>query len=240
VSGAGAAPGSGAAHVPGAAPGSGAAPDAGAPLSARLKVATRAAHVRAERAGAMARLLRGELEGARYARLVRALHALYVALEAALRARASDPALAPLAAAVPWRAHALGLDLDALRAAGLDDPHGQPPAAARAYVARLEALAATDPARLAAHAYVRYLGDLAGGQLIAPRVERAYGLAPGAATRFYAFGGREAAAARAGALRAALDALPLSPAQADAVVAEALDAFERHVVLFEEIAADGG
>ncbi len=214
-------------------------PAPGATLSARLRAATRGAHARAERAGAMAMLLRGTLDGARYARLLRALHALYDALEGALRRHAAHPAIAPLDAPTLFRADALAHDLAALRAAGLVDARAAPPATSAAYVARLGQLDARDPVRLVAHAYVRYLGDLAGGQLLAPIVERAYGLAPGAATRFYAFGAREAAAARASALRAALDALPLGPGEADAIVEEALDAFERHVMLFEEIAAEG-
>ena len=216
------------------------APGPAAPLSVRLRVATRSMHVRAERAGAMALLLRGALEGARYARLARALHALYGALEGALARHAAHPAIAPLEAAALRRTEALAHDLEALRAAGLVDARAALPRAALGYVARLQTLDAGEPVRLVAHAYVRYLGDLAGGQALAPIVERAYGLAPGTATRFYAFGPRDAVAARAGALRAALDALPLPPVEADAVVEEALAAFVRHVALFEEISAEGG
>jgi heme oxygenase len=214
-------------------------PGPAARLSARLRAATRTMHARAERAGAMALLLRGALDGARYARLVRALHALYGTLEGALERHAAHPAIAPLDAAPLHRADALAHDLAALREAGLADARATLPPAALAYVARLAELDAREPVRLVAHAYVRYLGDLAGGQALAPIVERAFGLAHGAATRFYAFGTREAVAARTASLRAALDALPLSPAEADAVVDEALDAFARHVALFEEIAAEG-
>jgi heme oxygenase len=213
---------------------------AATPLSVRLRASTRSMHVRAERAGAMALLLRGALDGPRYARLVRALQALYGALEGALARHAAHPAIAPLGAAALRRTEALAHDLAALRAAGLVDPRAALPPAALAYVARLAELDAGEPVRLVAHAYVRYLGDLAGGQALAPIVERAYALAPGAATRFYAFGARDAVAAQAGALRAALDTLPLSPSEADAIVDEAIDAFARHVALFEEIAAEDG
>lgn len=216
------------------------APGPAAPLSARLRAATRSMHVRAERAGAMALLLRGALDGARYARLARALHALYGALEGALARHAAHPAIAPLGAATLRRAEALAHDVAALREAGLVDARTELARAALDYVARLAELEAREPVRLVAHAYVRYLGDLAGGQVLAPIVERAYALSPGVATRFYAFGARDEVAARAGALRAALDALPLSPHEADAIVDEALEAFARHVALFEEIAAEDG
>ena len=58
------------------------------------------------------------------------------------------------------------------------------------YTSRLRALAsARDPAPLLAHAYVRYLGDLSGGQVIRRRVARAYGLEDdgGAGVSFYEF-----------------------------------------------------
>jgi len=51
------------------------------------------------------------------------------------------------------------------------------PASLVAYIARLEELAdAADPSPLLAHSYVRYLGDLSGGQTIRHTVSKAYGL----------------------------------------------------------------
>ena len=46
----------------------------------------------------------------------------------------------------------------------------------------------TQPALLAAHAYVRYLGDLAGGQALGRIARQAYALPDGAGTRFFDFG----------------------------------------------------
>jgi heme oxygenase len=40
---------------------------------------------------------------------------------------------------------------------------------------------------LLAHAYVRYLGDLSGGQIIGGRIKRAYGLKGKEGTAFYDF-----------------------------------------------------
>lgn len=62
-----------------------------------------------------------------------------------------------------------------------------------AYVTRIAQLASSDePAPLLAHAYVRYLGDLSGGQVIRRRVAKSYGLdvdgdGDGRGTEFYAF-----------------------------------------------------
>jgi len=103
------------------------------------------------------------------------------------------------------------------------------------YVAHVEALSAAAPALLPAHAYVRYLGDLNGGQLLRGIVQRTLALPSGAGTHFYAFGSAADVSARKTALRTGLDQLPLDDAGAEALVAEAKSAFERHVALFTEL-----
>lgn len=58
------------------------------------------------------------------------------------------------------------------------------------YTARIHAISkSTTPSLLLAHAYVRYLGDLSGGQVIRHNIVKAYNLdtAPGLGTQFYAF-----------------------------------------------------
>jgi heme oxygenase (biliverdin-producing, ferredoxin) len=201
-------------------------------LSARLREGTRHLHTQAERAGLMPALLRGELPLARYLALLRELLAIYEALEAALQrpeAPAFDAALS--------RRQALQHDVDCLRRqagdgtdpgdGGAFDGRLLPPT--RAYVAHLRAL----PTRLlAAHAYVRYLGDLAGGQMLRRIVARTYGLGVDG-VRFYEFGGPVAGLSLG--LRQVLDALPES--DHDAIVDEACAAFRRHVDLFEALAA---
>jgi hypothetical protein len=66
-----------------------------------------------------------------------------------------------------------------------------------AYTSRLRTLADTQPALLLAHSYVRYLGDLSGGQFIKRRIAKAYGLdveaESGSGVEFYSFGSLEGA-----------------------------------------------
>lgn len=75
------------------------------------------------------------------------------------------------------------------------------PAALAVYMDRINELTA-DPIlapRLLAHAYVRYLGDLSGGQIIGARLRKAYGLPGLDGRRFYYFAmGGDASAAEAG------------------------------------------
>jgi heme oxygenase len=64
------------------------------------------------------------------------------------------------------------------------------PTSLTTYVSRIEELAgAADPSPLLAHSYVRYLGDLSGGQIIRHMIGKAYGLDvdAGLGLSFYAF-----------------------------------------------------
>jgi heme oxygenase len=204
-------------------------------LALRLREGTWALHGETERAGVMPALLRGTLPAAGFHLLQRNLHAVYAALEPALRQHAAHPLLAPLDTLALARCSALAADLQALCGDGWAADLAVLPAAA-AYADHLGALAATRPALLAAHAYVRYLGDLSGGQMLRRIVRQSYGLAGDAGTRFFDFGPPEQVAALARGLRSALDALPVDAHQADALVAEARWAFGQHVAVFEALA----
>lgn len=207
-----------------------------ADLSTRLKLATQALHTEVERSGVMAALLAGRLERAGYVRLLRNLHALYAALEPRLDATRTHPLLAPLDTPPLARAGALADDLRVLHGPGWAAALPLAPAAAD-YAARLHAAPA--PALLA-HAYVRYLGDLSGGQLLRRRVAQRYGLEGEAGTRFYDFGDAAHAAALKQRFRTALAALAPAEDDARAIVDEACWAFRQHGRLFDELAAAAG
>ena len=207
-------------------------------LAQRLRDGTQALHTTAERAGVMPAMLRGTLPAADFWRLQRNLLLVYQALEAALQQHATHPLLAPLQLA-PLARCALLLD-DLAVGAG---PHWQDDlalcVAATAYADRLQALARQQPPALAAHAYVRYLGDLAGGQALRRVAQRAYGLQGDAGTRFFDFGPPAQVAQLGQQLRQALDGLALDETTMQTLVAEAQWAFAQHVRLFDELAASG-
>jgi heme oxygenase len=205
-------------------------------LARRLRDGTWALHTSAERAGVMPDLLRGQLPVTGFVRMQRSLLAIYQALEAGLHAHAGHPLLATLQLQPLARSASLQADLAVL--------HGPlwatalPVAdAATAYADRLQALALQQPVLLAAHAYVRYLGDLAGGQALRRVAQNAYGLSGDAGTCFFDFGTPAQVRQRSQQLRQALDALPLDEAVAQAMTAEAQWAFGQHVRLFEELAS---
>ena len=103
------------------------------------------------------------------------------------------------------------------------------------YVQRLRALHGASAHRRWAHVYVRCLGDLHGGQVLARLVREHFGLDGADGTRFYDFGDDDRVHGLRDDLRTKLAALPLDAVQADEVVAEAVWAFEAHCRIFEQI-----
>jgi heme oxygenase (biliverdin-producing, ferredoxin) len=207
------------------------------PLSGRLRAATGVLHRQAEGTPFMAALVAGRLNAKAYCLMLRNLEPIYGALEDGLQRHATHAAVAPVVLPALFRTATLRDDLHALHG---DTWSGDLPLVpeCQLYIARLRTIAADAPALLVAHAYVRYLGDLSGGQMLKHIVARSLGLAPQArGTAFYDFGGPDGqVAALAGRLRAGLDLSGQALPDDDAVVQEAVDAFGMHCVLFAELA----
>jgi heme oxygenase len=203
-------------------------------LADRLRTATATLHAEAERAGIMRTLVRGRLGRDAYCGLLRNLYEIYAALERALDRHAAHPFLAAIALPGLRRRAALVDDLRALYGERWQAELGAASTTAR-YVERLHGLAEGRPGLLVAHAYVRYLGDLGGGQILRRIVAESLRLEPRIGTTFYEFG--DDAGALADRFRAGLDAIRAGEPDASDIVAEAQRAFALHISLFEELAA---
>lgn len=139
-------------------------------------------HSRAERSGIVAHLLRGEATLLGYAVLLRNLLPVYRRMEVSLGRFPADDPVSAIARPEIYRYSALRSDL--LRLGGPDWARDLPVlAAARRYV---DLVARADGPRLVAHAYVRYLGDLSGGQILRRLLGRSLGL-DDSSLAFYAF-----------------------------------------------------
>jgi len=141
-----------------------------------LYFGTKALHAEAERSGIIRDLLRGDASRAGYILLQRNLLPAYQALERGLERHSHEPALTALAAYRLNRAPALAADLDALCDGDFTAVPLLP--AGEAYAQRIAACAEGDGARLIAHAYTRYLGDLSGGQILKRLFAKSPGLQP--------------------------------------------------------------
>jgi heme oxygenase len=135
------------------------------------------------------------------------------------------------------RADALAADLDVLHGPRWRDELAPGPAIQR-YAARLDAIARAEPALLASHAYVRYLGDLSGGQLLRRVIAATLAIDGEAGLAFYRF--TDDPAALAARLRNGLDAMAPATHLTARLVNEARWAFRCHIDLFEELAAAVG
>ncbi len=200
-------------------------------LAARLREETRDTHMRAERAGIMPDFLRGQIERRTYARLLRNLHGVYDALEPAMQRHALSPFIAPFVHPGLWRRDALEADAAFFGGAEWRALPLEP--AAQELADRLNA--SGDPEVVSAHAYVRYMGDLSGGQALRGVVRRIFTLPDDHGVAFYTFPAIPDFGAFKTAFRASLDALPVTDG-GDAIVAEALESFAAHERLFEQLA----
>ena len=150
-----------------------------------LYLRTKILHVEAERTGIIRDLLRGDASREGYIMLMRNLLPAYQAMEQGLERHRESPRLGALAEYKLDRAPAIEADLVALCGGGWQ--HDIPLLAeAKLYADRISKAAEADGARLIAHAYTRYLGDLSGGQILQRLLARSLQLRPSELT-FYDF-----------------------------------------------------
>lgn len=202
-------------------------------LAARLRQDTKSYHTEAERSGIMRRLLTRTLERETYLALLQNLVPVYTALETALGRHARDPRIAPFFHPGLVRVPALQADIRAF--GGNPESEAPPTAAAQSYATKIHGAATEDPVLLIAHSYVRYLGDLSGGQILKKVIAEMYGLKDGVGTAFYEFPDLPAPDEFKHQYRAALDRVDLTETQANKVVDEAIEAFEANAALFRAL-----
>lgn len=196
-------------------------------LAQRLKAETAAEHERTENRMFMTSLINGKLDLAAYGIYLAQYALVYQALESRPQFAADpqfihDPAL--------WRSAAITADLTGLAARDQG-----PLAATEQYVDRLGEVAADeDPARFIAHHYVRYMGDMSGGQAIGTMLARHYG-ATAEQLSFFRFDQIPNLVRYKRAYRQHLDELGLSGDHEDLIIAEAQAAFLYNDAIFVEL-----
>ena len=196
-------------------------------LASRLREGTKKSHTLAENTAYMKCFLKGVVKKEPFRKLLSNLYFVYSALEAALLIHRHHPIVSAV--------YFPQLDRQAHLAEDLAYYYGNNwrelitlSETGRDYVAHLHKIADTEPALLVAHAYVRYLGDLSGGQALKNIVRSALELSSNLGTRFYEFD----AFPSIGSIREfksqyrdALNSLPVDEELAAKIVAEANYAF---------------
>jgi heme oxygenase len=205
----------------------------GAGFATRLREATATIHREAERTGFVADLLHGRAAREGYTLFLRNLVPVYAALETAIPSVGYAELLAPFRHDGLKRQTLLLSDLSALAGAVWANDYPVLPES-RAYAAAIEAAKGGDGVRLAGHAYVRYLGDLSGGQILRPLIARTLAL-PYEALQFYDFSRLGDLAACKSRIRRTLDAVDVESAMADAWIDEAQIAYRHNIALSEAV-----
>ncbi|MFE3174464.1 heme oxygenase (biliverdin-producing) [Amycolatopsis sp. NPDC059090] len=205
------------------------------PFSGQLRASTRTVHDKANHSTYMNALLGGELTLAGYAALATQYYFIYQAIERAGDAMADDPVGGEFVFEELRRLPALERDLARLVGPGWRTEIA-PLAATEAYTARI-AEASRWSGGFVAHHYTRYLGDIAGGQIIRRLLEKKFDLAE-AGTLFYRFDEIGSAPAFRDRYRAKLDEAPWSEDDRARVIDESVVAFEHNVAVFDELARD--
>ena len=203
-------------------------------LSVRLREGTRHAHRVVERVRFIRCFLKGVLHRPSYLRYLCDLHLLYQTLEQELSALILDPVVGPVCLPTLFRQKALASDLAHLYGAAWQQAL-IPSLVAQEYAQHLRRLSHESPHRLVAHAYTRYLGDLAGGQILRAFAKLALGLSQGEGLSFYDFPLITDVAVMREQFRRILDALPLSVQQSAEVVTEAVRAFQMNQAILEGV-----
>lgn len=208
-------------------------------FSDELKSHTADAHSRAEEASFVKELMAGAMDTGEMGNLIAQSLVIYRALESALARHAAhpqlgpfnDPRLARVGALEQDMAHYFGPDWEEKLADG--SIYIAP--ATRAYAAALEAEAGDSAEFLLAHHYVRYMGDLSGGQIIQRLVQRHYGI-PDAGVNFYQFPLIEKAKVYKDQYRERLDTTDFSREQKDRILGHAAESFEMNRNVFLDLA----
>lgn len=203
-----------------------------AAFSARVRAESAAAHRDAEQSPFVGDLLGGRLPLGAYTDLLAQSWHLYDALEAAGRALVGHPVAGPFVCEELLRLPSLEADLAFLVGPAWRELTRPLPSTLR-YRERLAAAVSSAPLFLAHH-YIRYLGDLSGGQVIRRAVERVYGLDTDG-VRFYVFEGIGRPKLFKDAYRAALDTAALTAAERDLLVAEVVGAFALNRAVFDDL-----
>ena len=218
-------------------------------MSVLLRAGTKDAHTQAERRPFVRAWLSGRLTLKGYRFYLAALYPVYEVLEALIGAQQQQghPWFVGFDWSVLARQARLRADIAALDryiaygeggqpVNAVAEPYGHPAnGLGEPYAQRVAASADGTVASILGHAYCRYLGDLAGGQLLA-RATRKLGVPPEAMTA-YRFEGEPASLAAA--FKRRLDELSLSTAARTQALAAAQDGFECTMRIFDETIAMG-
>ena len=207
-------------------------PERSIDLASALQTRTRTLHRRAEQSGVIADILGGRVSRYTYALFLRNLLPAYQAMEMSLEGHRLTTGVSEMVRPEIYRSSALDADLTALE--GRDWRETLPLLTeGERYADCVLKAAKGDGMALIGHAYVRYLGDLSGGQILKQLLSTSLSVRP-AALSFYDFPDIPDIEAYKHAFRDALNRSTL-PGDSDRVIDAAVTAFAMNLSLSEAV-----
>ncbi|MEA5509980.1 heme oxygenase (biliverdin-producing) [Crocosphaera sp. UHCC 0190] len=209
-------------------------------LALKLREGTSHSHTLAENTAFTKCFLKGIVEKEPFRKLLADFYFLYSTLEEELERHHNHPVISNIYFPELNRKQNLAADLEYYYGENWAQEIS-PSAAGQTYVARIREVSNSDPALLVAHSYVRYMGDLSGGQSLKNIARSALALPADQGTQFYEFEQIPTAEARRefkGKYRDGLNALPIDEALENKIVEEANTAFTLNRDVVHELEDD--
>ncbi|NET60332.1 MAG: heme oxygenase (biliverdin-producing) [Symploca sp. SIO2E6] len=209
-------------------------------LASKLREGTMHSHTAAENTAFTKCFLKGVVKKEFFRKLMANYYFVYSALEEEIQRHHDHPVVSLI--------YFPELDRKAKLAEDLAFYYGEnwqeeivPSQESQVYLDRIQEIANTEAALLVAHAYVRYMGDLSGGQSLKNIARSAMNLPPDQGTGLHEFDQISTAEARRefkGKYRDALNSLPVDDNLAQQIVEEANRAFTLNRNLTDELEPD--
>ncbi|TGN09410.1 heme oxygenase (biliverdin-producing) [Leptospira ilyithenensis] len=203
-----------------------------------LREGTAEKHQETERVPYLRAIFRGGLDAQTYTYQLESLRDVYNVMEDLFRENAKDPILSKVYFPELFRTKALEEDIQFFQSKFGTKVKGKISQKTQDYINHIQRVAKENPYLLVAQSYVRYLGDLSGGQAIKKVIAKTFALEGIPGTAFYEFPEIQDHQAFKGIYRTAMDTLPLSDSQKVELLEEAKQVFDLNKNLFVELEED--
>jgi heme oxygenase len=189
-------------------------------------------HSKAEKSNFIQAMFRGQLTKEAYIANLEAMLHLYTALESELEKHKEDKNVSKIFYPELFRKKSLEQDLYFF--GGDTYTLGSPSKNTKKYTNWLEDISKSSPKNLISHAYVRYLGDLSGGQILGKIIRKTFTLQEGVGDLFYTFAINDIDQFK-NLYRSQLDSLDITEQEKQGLLHEVKIAFQMNGEIFSEL-----
>lgn len=207
-------------------------------IALMLREGTAEKHHETETVPYLRAIFRGGLDPQTYTYQLESLKYVYEVMENLFEINKNDPILSKVYYSELNRLESLNEDITFFQKKFNTSLRGKISNATAKYIQYIESVASSRPAMLVAQSYVRYLGDLSGGQAIKKVLVKSFGLEGNDGTAFYEFPKISNLNEFKGIYRQALDTLPFDELQKKELLEEARTTFDLNKFLFLELDDD--